>query len=72
MTKTYKATIEFTSTDTEDAPFQIEYKFDPPLTEALDPAPTAYQFATYLLEKSIFPVIAFNERYEAEMLDNKE
>lgn len=69
MDKTYKATLEFTSSNTEDAPFKIEYKFDPPLSESLDPLPTAYAFASLLLEKSIFPVIAFNERYEAEMLE---
>lgn len=62
----YKATLTVSSDNLEDSPFLINIEYDPPLTSE-EPTPTAYQFMTVLTERYLLPIIAFNERYMAEM-----
>jgi hypothetical protein len=65
----FKATLTVTSENLEDSPFTVRISFDPPQSE-LDPnelEPTAYRFMHALVERHIMPVIAFNERYLAEI-----
>lgn len=66
----YKATLVLTSDSAEDGPFNLDVEFDPPFDESLNPVPTAYQFMSVIMERVVFPTIAFNERYEAEMAES--
>lgn len=66
----YKATLVLTSDNKEDAPFRLEVEFDPPFDENVDPVPTSYQFMSMIMERVVFPTIAFNERYEAEQAES--
>lgn len=69
---TFKATLTITSDAGDEGPYNLDMTFDPPYSEALDKlghAPVAYQFMGKILDEAVLPVMVFNERYEAEFLD---
>ena len=69
----YKATLTITSDDGDEGPYDLNMEFDPPYADAVEKlghAPVAYQFMGKVLDEVILPVMVFNERYEAEFLDD--
>lgn len=70
----YKATLTITSDAGDEGPYQLTMDFDPPYAEVLEKngtAPVAYQFMSKIMDDVILPVMVFNERYEAEFLENE-
>jgi hypothetical protein len=68
--RSYKATLNISSTIGEDSPMLIEYEWDPPLTEIdSEKIPPSYAMMGMIIQNQILPVVAMNERYEAEMID---
>lgn len=73
----YTATLTLSSGAGIDGNTHIEYTWNPPLLTVLeefgeDNLPSAYLFMGKLLEQGVFPAIAFNERYEALLLEDPE
>jgi hypothetical protein len=68
----YKAMLVITSDGEDEGPYHLDMTFDPPYAEAVEKlgfAPVSYQFMGKILDEAILPVMVFNERYEAEFLD---
>jgi hypothetical protein len=68
----YKATLTITSDQGDEGPYDLNMNFDPPyadVVEKLGHAPVAYQFMSKVFDEVVLPVLVFNERYEAEFLD---
>lgn len=73
-TKTYKATLTLSSGGDMNGGTMIEQSWDPPLSEVFienpDSMPPAYLLMCAVLEKSIFPAVAMNDRYEAALIED--
>lgn len=73
----YTAKLIISSTGNASSPMTLEYEWDPPLRQVVDEfghdkLPPAYQFMGLILDTAVFPTIAYNERYEAQMLEDIE
>lgn len=70
----FKATLVVSSGISPEGAYKLDYSFDPPMAEVIeklgeDNVPQAYQFMCWLIEKHILPMVVFNERYEAQLLE---
>jgi hypothetical protein len=71
----YIATLTITSDANDEGPYMVDMKFNPPYAEVVDKlghAPASYQFMGKVFDEVVLPVLAFNDRYEAEMLADEE
>lgn len=74
---TYTAKLTISSTENQSSPMNIQYEWDPPLSDAVqefgtDALPPSYQFMGLILDTAVFPVITFNERYEAQLAEDED
>lgn len=68
----FTATLTISSDAGDEGPYDLNMEFNPPYAEAVERlghAPVAYQFMGKIMDDVILPVMVFNERYEAEFLD---